>query len=235
MKAAPEGVAMIELRRLIRPDFEGEKRAIWLDSDHLKSAERTRLAEHSPNKMSKAKRAEFLAAVALVVQQAQWLQTREAEASRKKKLQLVADKSRELLKAISNIPQAGWGEIRAFSDEFAFDEITPSPLSEQTKKAVFDRTLLPHIWDTVQDIESIFTYAASELIPDKQNRPSIRRARALVSEVAKAFKQVTGEWPPYSKGLWFQLFIADVGKITNCGDIGPSIVEAVIKSMKPPV
>lgn len=156
MKAAPEGVRMTKLKRLIRPDFEGEKRAMWLDPGHLKSAELKALVEHLPKKMGEAKRAEFLAAVALVVQQAERMPVHDPEAEREKKLQLVADKSRELLKAIADIPPAGWGEIRAFSDVFAFDEITPSPISEQTKKAVFDRALLPHIWDTAQDIESIF-------------------------------------------------------------------------------
>lgn len=226
---------MTKLRRLIRPDFEGEKRAIWLDSDHLQCVELTRLATHLPKKMGEAKRAEFLAAVALVVQQVERMPIHDAEAVRQEKLQFVADMSRELLKAIADIPQAGWGEIRAFSDVFALDENTPSPVSEHTKKAVFDRALMPHIWDTVQDIESIFSYAASQFKPDKQNRPRTSNAKALVSEVVKAFKQVTGKWPPYSKETWFPLFIADVGGIAHCGDIGPHIVEAVIKSMKPPV
>lgn len=226
---------MTKLRRLVRPDFEGEKRAIWLDSDHLKSVELTRLATHLPKKMGEAKRAEFLAAVALVVQQVERMPIHDAEAVRQEKLQFVADMSRELLKAIADIPQAGWGEIRAFSDVFALDENTPSPLSEHTKKAVFDRALMPHIWDTVQDIESIFSYAASQFKPDKQKRPSISNAKVLVAEVAKVFKHVTGAWPPYSKGTWFPLFISEVGDIANCGDIGRDIVEAAIKGIKPPV
>lgn len=235
MKAAPEGVAMATPRRLKRPDFEGEKRAIWLDSDHLQSVELTRLAAQLPKKMGEAKRAEFLAAVALVVQQAERMPAHDPQAERQTKSQRVADNARELLKAIADIPQAGWGEIRAFSDEFAFEEYTPSPVSEQTKKAVFDRALLPHIWDTVQDIESIFSYAASQFKPDKQDRPSISNAKALVSEVAKAFRQVAGVWPPYSKETWFPLFIAELGGIANCGDIGRDIVETVIKGMKHPV
>lgn len=226
---------MTKLRRLIRPDFEGEGRAIWLDSAHLQSVELERLSAHLPKKIGEAMRVEFLAAVALVVQQSERMPARSPEADRREKLQLVAEKSRELLKAIADIPQAGWGEIRAFSDIFALDEFTPSPVSEQTKKAVFDRALMPHIWDTAQDIESIFSYAASQFKPDKQKRPSTSNAKALVSEVVKAFKQVTGKWPPYSKETWFPLFIAEVGEIANCGDIGPHIVEAVIKSMKPPV
>ena len=84
-------------------------------------------------------------------------------------------------------------------------------------------------------IESIFSHAASQFKPDKQNRPSISNAKVLVAEVAKVFKQVTGAWPPYSKGTWFPLFISEVGDIANCGDIGRDIVEAAIKGIKPPV
>ena len=98
---------MTKLKRLIRPDFEGEKRAMWLDPGHLKSAELKALVEHLPKKMGEAKRAEFLAAVALVVQQAERMPVHDPEAEREKKLQLVADKSRELLKAIADIPPAG--------------------------------------------------------------------------------------------------------------------------------
>lgn len=223
---------MMETRRLIRPDFESEKRVRWLDPDPLKSVERRRLAEHLPKRMGNAKRAEFLDAVARAVQMARQVRIPDPEAVRREKLQTVAEKSRALLQAIAAIAPDGWGEIRAFSDEFAFDEISPSPVSDQTREAVFARTLLPHFWDTAQDIESIFSHAASQLKPDKQTRLSLIPARALVLQVVAAYRQVTGSWPPYSKDTWFVLFIGVLGPIAQLGDIGRDSIENVIKGMK---
>ena len=238
---------MTKLRRLNRPDFEGECRSIWLDPGYLKSEELTRLSNLLPGKMDASKRAEFLEKVGYAVQwsgESAIPQTKanrgkksqyEAAALRRDKLQCVADKSRELLMALADVHPHFWGEIRSCSDVFAFGNTGQTPLSETTSRSILGRAFLPHIWDTAQDIESIFSYAASQIKPDRQNKPKQSNATAFVSEIAGAFKQVTGKWPPYSKATWFPQFVLEAGQIANCGDIGRDIVEAAIKGINHPV
>lgn len=231
-------------RRLNRPDFEGERRAIWLNRGHLQSAELSRLEEHLPVKISEIARDEFLGYVAIAVQRSgvraiPKTKTKrdkspqyETDAVRRDKLQIIAKNSRELLKALADLHPRFWMEIRAYSDEFAFVEMGHVPIADQTRKAILERAFLPHIWDTAQDIECIFSYAAGQLKPGKQSRPSESNARAFVSEIVGAFNHVTGKWPPYSKGTWFPIFMLEAGKLANLGDIGRDIVEAAVKGCK---
>jgi len=221
-------------RRLKRPDFEGESRSIWIDPNHLTDGEITQLSKYLPVKMAASKRAAFMVDVALAVQQSKWLRKTEAEGERREKLDRVADKSRELLKALADIRPDSWGEICAFSGEFAFEKITPTSICETTRKAILSREFWPHIWDTSQDVENIFSYAASKHKPDKQNRPRVNNAKVFVSEVIRAHIKAIGTWPPYSKGTWFPLFIAELGQIAKLGDIGRDTVESAIRGLKNP-
>jgi len=226
---------MALLRRLKRPDFEGEIRSIWFDPEHFPKNKMAALSKSLPAKMSTTDRAAFMADVVHIVQMRKWLCRSTAAAARRDQIRFVAEKSRELLKAIAAVHSDSWGDVRALSDEFVFDEITPMEVSDATKCAIFRREFWPHIWDSAQDIESIFFHAANQLTPDKQSRPSIAHSKAFVSEIATAYVNVTGKCPPYSKETWFPLFISQASLIANFGDIGRDIVETAVKGLKAPV
>ena len=232
MKAAPEGAAMATRRRLKRPDFEDENRAIWLYPDHLSKDENGRLSKYLPVKMSGSVRAEFMANVAVTVQVAKWQRKTETERALRDQFQLVSEKSRELLKALALIHPNGWGIIRAFSQDMAFNADPIPSLSDTTKKTIFESKFLPHVWDSTQDVENIFAHAASQLHPNKQSRPIVRNARTFVAEIVKIYARLVGTWPPYSKDTWFPFFIDELGEIATLGNIGRDIVESVVKDLK---
>jgi hypothetical protein len=231
LKAAPEGVAMTLPRRIVRPDYEGEPRAIWIDPDHIASDKKLELEKLLPRRMATAQRSEFMKGVANAVQWASFLQHQDTIGRQKDQIQTAAEKARALLQSIAKIQPSAWRTLRGFGNEFLVNEICPASISEHCENAIREGEMLPIFWDVVQDIETVFQHVADQLKADKQDRPAINNPKNLICEVAEEYFKATGNWPPYSKGRWFVDFAKSIGQLMGM-DIGLDIVGAAVKEQK---
>ncbi len=242
MKAAPEGVAMTKRKNQERPDFDRERAAVWLEQYALSADELRNLRKLLPKTMSALQKNQFIELIAALKPTSHIGRRAVADGEKKKQLQAVATQARRLLDSMANSQLGGHAPpsrqlspaARITMDSLANDlvcrDVGIKPLSEATKAARRDGFLAPYFWDTVQDIETAFSFAAGQLKGSKQDRPTNENAKAFVSEVAAAYFNAMQAWPSMSEGkkLWFPDFANTLLGLAGFASVGNDLLQAGI-------
>ena len=220
-----------------RPDFEAYKqeRFAWLGGDWLTDSEAKDLQRLLPKSMKSEQQAVFMAGVNRALVVCEWLQRSTPERVQKKKLEAVAEQARALLKTMAGdkLDRDTRGAIRAARLDFAVALPGTAPMSPVSVAAARGDEILPHFWDTVQDIELMFTHTATLLAPSRQKKPKSNNAKALAVDLAKAHFQAVGEWPSFSdsKNVWFPGFVDALPKRLGVAPVADTI-RAAIQELK---
>jgi hypothetical protein len=236
MKAAPEGVAMTKQRSTERPDFEGERAGIWIGKHELSTDERKTLNQLLPGEMDGTQKLQFMEEVARFKPVSHLGRRETPYGEQQKQLQAVATQAKRLLAAMGRdgLSLDATLALEAHSAELVCLNSPEPPLLEATKAARQIGFLSPHLWDTVKDIETVFSYAAAQLKGDKQDHPNFDNTTGFVANVAAAYFRVTGDWPTtsVSKGETFSTFVTQLAKLAGFGHVGSDKIKAGIKRAK---
>ncbi len=200
----------VRVERLQKPEFSFSG-SVWLDSGYLPQSLVDKLLEHLPKRhsMSPEQASDFIARCA--VQTQLLCEERELNAPAgqvQTELEAVATKARALLQALGKLSGGTVSTFGAHWDYLAFGSAPPVELSED---AMLYRNeegrFLGAAWDLVSDLEASARYAIEQCEPSRQARLSVLYAKGLAKELARAYREIVGKLPPYSKGTWFPDFM----------------------------
>ena len=201
--------------RVTRPNFDAwiKRGFIWLDAEWLTEAETQALTKLLPAHMALDARTAFMRGVNQSLTSCAFSMRTSPEGKQSVLLQKVAEQARALLYLLAEVELEldTAHTLQAFSKDLLYLKHSTETLSEGSHAADRSNKLQPHFWDTVQDIETVFSYAANQMRPSKQNRPKLNNARVLAGSLARAHFYAVGKWPAYtarSKNAWFLDFVA---------------------------
>ena len=233
---------MTKRKNQARPDFDRERAGVWLEQYALSAEDLGKLRKLLPKTMNAAQKSQFIELVTALKSISHIGRRAVADGEKQKQLKAVATQARRLLDCMANSqPETDASPPRqlsidaritmdAFAIELVLQDAGIEPLSEATKAARKNGFLAPYFWDTVQDIETAFSYAAGQLQGSKQDRPKRENAKAFVSEVAAAYFKVMQSWPSMSEGktLWFPNFMNTLLLLAGFAIVGNDLLQAGI-------
>lgn len=249
----------INQRRLIaKPLFPNGAGAFMVDQDHLSPALKAELWEALPPTLGNPQKSHFLSLTGQAVQLALLFQNRqEAADTTYSAIVDVQHKARALLGSLNKLTDSAATTMHVHGVALPYLENPHAVLSVATAGVATQRSGSPlashagtdsddyaaacdatksafmaHLWDMVQDVETVAWFSASQITKSKTSKPTRAFARGLVRQVAEAYRFAAGKLPPGGKEAWFSKYMRELGQEAARATIGPAIVDSVLKEMQ---